>query len=112
MEIIAHVGKLNKIIKNQATRSNWSKVGHLVAPPDPTMALAGGAPLVPPHQSVGNDQETHLQDFSTVDSKSVCNQGPKRSITWIADSPSDMPGAQMDKWCSYPHSTTSQGAPH
>ena len=81
-------------------------MGHLVAPPGPTMALVGVAPPLPPHQSVGNGQETHLQAFSTVDSKLVCDQGPKRSITWIGDSPSGMSGSQMDKWCSYPHSTT------
>jgi hypothetical protein len=28
------------------------------------------------------------------------------------DSPSGMLGAQMDKWCSYPHSTTPLGPPH
>ena len=28
LEIFAHAGKLYKNIKNQATRSNWSKVGH------------------------------------------------------------------------------------
>jgi hypothetical protein len=87
-------------------------MGHLVAPPGPTMAPTGVAPPVPPHQSVGNGQEAHSQAFSTVDSNSVRDQGPKRGITWIADSPSGTLGAQMDKWCSYPHSTTSQGAPH
>ena len=34
-------------------------MGHLVAPPRPTMTPAGVAPLVPPHQSMGNGQETH-----------------------------------------------------
>ena len=87
-------------------------MGHLVAPPGPTMALAGMALQVPPHQSMGNGQETHLQALSTIDSKSVHDKGSKRGITWIADSPFSMSGAQMDKWCSYPHSTTSQGAPH
>ena len=90
----------------------WATMGHLVVPPGPTMAPTSMAPLVPPHQSMGNGQETHSQASSTVDSKSVHDQGSKRGITWIADSPSCMSGAQMDKWCSYPHSTTSQGAPH
>ena len=57
-------------------------------------------------------QETHSQASSTVDSKSVHDQGLKRGITWIADSPSGMSSAQMDKWCSYPHSTTPLGPPH
>ena len=70
---------------------------HLVAPSGPTMVLAGVALQVPPHQSVGNGQEAHLQAFSTVDSKLVDDQGPKRGITWIDDSPSGMLGAQMDK---------------
>ena len=115
MEIFAHARKLRKNIKNQATRSKWSKVGHmghLVAPPGPTMALAGMALQVPPHQSMGNGQETQLQAFSTIDSKSVHDQRPKRGITWIEDPPSGMSGAQLGKWCSYPHSTTSQGDRH
>jgi hypothetical protein len=32
-------------------------------------------------------QETHSQALSTVDFMSVQDQGPRRSITWIADSP-------------------------
>ena len=81
-------------------------------PPCPTMVPAGVALQVPPHQSMGNGQEIHLRAFSTVDYKSVHDQEPKRGIKWIADSPSGMSGAQMDKWCPYPHSTTSQGVPH
>ena len=52
------------------------------------------------------------QAFSTIDSKSVHDQGPKRGITWIDDSPSGMSSSQLDKWFSYPQSTTSLGAPH
>ena len=47
-------------------------------------------------------QETHLQAFFTVDSKSVHDQGPKGGITWIADSPSSMSGVQMDKMVFIP----------
>ena len=61
---------------------------------------------------MGNGQETHPQDFSTVDSKLVHDEGLKRGITWINDSQSVMSGARLDKWCSYPHSPTPQGAPH
>ena len=104
--------KKSKIKQLEAIGARWATMGHLMAPPGLTMALAGVAPLVPPHQSMGNGQETHPQAFSTVVSKSVHDQGPKRGITWIDDSPSGMSGAQLDKWCSYPHSTTSQGTPH
>ena len=104
--------KISKIKQLEAIEARWATIGHLVAPAGPTMVLSGVALQVPPHQSMGNGQETHSQASSTVDSKSVHDQGSKRGITWIADSPSCMSGAQMDKWCSYPHSTTSQGAPH
>ena len=104
--------KIPKIKQLEAIGARWPTMGHLVAPPGPTMALTGVVPLVPPHQSVVDDQEMHLQAFSTVDFKSVRDQGPKRSITWIGDSPSSMSGSQMDKWCSYLQSTTSLGAPH
>ena len=54
-------------------------MGHLVAPPGPTMVPAGVSPLVPPHQSMGNGQETHLQAFSTVDSKWCVIKGQKEA---------------------------------
>ena len=102
--------KISKIKQLEAIGARWATMGHLVAPPRPTMTPAGVAPLVPPHQSMGNGQETHLQAFFIIYSKLVRDQGLKRGITWIDDSSSGMWGAQMDKWCSYPHSTTSQGA--
>jgi hypothetical protein len=106
------IQKTSKIKQLEAIGARWATMGHLVAPRGPTMASASVALQVPPHRSVGNGQETHPQAFSTIDSKSVHDQGPKRGITWIDDSPSGMSGAQLDKWCSYPHSTTPQGAPH
>ena len=102
--------RIPKINQLEAIGARWATMTHLVALPGPTMALAGMALQVPPHQSMGNGQQTHLQAFCTIDSKLVHDQGLKRSITWIGDSPSSMSGSQMDKWCSYPHSTTSQGA--
>ena len=104
--------KIPKIKQLEAIGARWATKGHLVGPPSPTMASASVAPLVPPHQSMGNGQETHLQAFSTIDSKSVHDQGPKRGNTWIDDSPSGMSGAQLDKWCSYQHPTTPQRASH
>jgi hypothetical protein len=89
--------KISKIKQLEAIGARWATMGHLEAPLGPTMASASMALQVPPHQSMGNGQETHLQAFSTVDSKSVHDQGPKRGITWIDDSSSGMWGAQMDK---------------
>jgi hypothetical protein len=65
-------------------------MGHLVGLGDPTMPPTDVAPQVPPHQSMGSDQETHLQAFSTINSKSAQDEGPKRGITWIDDSPCGM----------------------
>ena len=75
-------------------------MGHLVGLASPTMMTANVAQLVRPHQSMGSGQKTHLQDFSTIDSKSVHDQGPKRGITWIADSPCDM---LVLKWTNCVH---------
>jgi len=104
--------KISKIKQLEAIGARWATMGQLEVPPGPTMALAGVALQVPPHQSMGNGQETQPQAFSTVHPKSVHDQGPKRGITWIDDSPSSMSGAQLDKWCSYPHCTTPHGVPH
>ena len=92
--------KTSKIKQLEAIGARWATMGHLEVPPGPTMALAGVALQVPPHQSMGNGQETHLQAFSTIDSKSVHDQGSKRGITWIADSPCDM---LVLKWTNCVH---------
>ena len=115
MEIFGHTGKLGKNIKNQATRSNWSKVGHHgplggIAQPHNGTGWHGTSSATSP--IYGKWPRNIPQAFSTVDSKSVHDQGPKRGNTWIDDSPSGMSGAQLDKWCSYTHSTTPQEAPH
>jgi hypothetical protein len=47
----------------------------------------------------GTGQETHPQAFSTIDSKSVQDQRPKISITWIADSSRHMSVLKWTKWC-------------
>ena len=69
--------KISKIKHLEAIEARWATIGHLVAPAGPTMVLSGVALQVPPHQSVGNDQETHLQAFSAVDSKLVHDQSEK-----------------------------------
>ena len=69
--------KISKIKQLEAIGARWATMGHLVASPGPTMVPAGMALQVPPHQSVGNDQETHLQAFSAVDSKLVHDQSEK-----------------------------------
>jgi hypothetical protein len=114
MEIFAHAGKLYKIVKYQAIEGSGRGRGS-----GPTWwhwpARLGAArhPLASCHITDSPQvQETHSQASSTVDSKSVHNQGQKRGITRIADSPSSMSGAQMDKTHSYTHSTTPLGAPH
>ena len=87
--MLENYAKISKIKQLEAIGARWMTMGHLVVPPGPTMAPAGVAPPVPPHQSKGDAQETHLQAFSMVDSKSMRDQGPKRSIAWIGDSPSN-----------------------
>ena len=51
--------KISKIKQLEAIGARWATMGHLEVPPGPTMALAGVALQVPPHQSMGNGQETH-----------------------------------------------------
>ena len=92
--------KISKIKQIEAIGAKRATMGHLVGPTDPTKLPAGVALQVPPRQSMGNGQETYPQAFSTVDSKSVHDQGPKRGITWIANSPCGMSELQ---WANRVH---------
>jgi hypothetical protein len=77
--------KISKIKQLEEIGVRRATTGHLVGPADPTMLPADVAPLAPPHQSMGVAKKHTLQAFSTVDFKSVQDEGPKRGITWIAE---------------------------
>jgi hypothetical protein len=76
--------KISKIKQLEAIGVRRATMGHLVGLANPTMPSADVAPLAPPHQSMGVANKHILQAFSTVDFKSVQDEGLKRGITWIA----------------------------
>ena len=103
--------RIPKIKQLEAIGARWATMGHLVAPSSPTMAPAGVAPQVPPHQSVGNGLETHLQAFSTVDSKWCVIKGQKEASHGLV---TQHPVCQVLKWTNgvYTHTLLHPKGPH
>jgi hypothetical protein len=110
----AHAGKLYKNIKNQLTRSNWSKEGHhgpLGGVARPHHASADVETPVPPHQSMGLAKKHTLNSSPSLISSRFKMKGWK----WVSHgllTHHAYVGAQMDKVASYPNSTTPLGPPH
>ena len=100
--------KYQKTKQLEAIGARWATWWRRLAPPWCRPAWHFKCHLTNPWEMT----KKHISKPSLPLIPNWCMINLKRAITWIADSPSGMSGAQMDKCCSYPHSTTPLGPPH